>query len=271
MRKRDGRGAEAFDEYYADLYGERWPALKAALLAPNAPVPFDGSGILRAPYFMDAASVLAARSLPLGGAVRMLDLCAAPGGKTLVIASSMDREASLVSNERSADRRGRLRRVLDEHLPPELRARVSVAGRDGAAWSRIERDAYDRILLDAPCSSERHVLGSPPHLAAWSPARVRALAQGEWALLSGAFLVLAPGGRLLYATCALSPRENDEVVGRLLEKYGSSAEIVADPPASFPDLPAPLIPEPTAFGFQVLPDESGGAGPLYFSQIRKKC
>lgn len=299
------RGAAGFDAYYGAVFGERWPALREALLGPTRSIPYCLK--LEAPYYLDVASALAAASLPLGGARRILDLCAAPGGKTLVLASLMDADAELLSNERSSERRARLHRVLDAHLGADLRGRVSVAGRDGATWSRLERDAYDRILLDAPCSSERHVLSSPSHLERWSPSRIRTLAQGEWALLSGAFLVLAEGGELLYATCALSDAENDDVVARLVAKYGDAVEIL-DPDlegasavlrglpgrnagesfptgtaeasvatgadaaavARAPAFEGAALVERTAHGCRVLPDVADGAGPLYFARIRKR-
>ena len=150
---------------------------------------------------MDSASIFAARSLRLPSEGRILDACAAPGGKSLVLASLMGSRPvtgaglSLVANELSADRRRRLRDVLDRHLPRELRARVLLTGRDAAAMCRSYQDAFDAILLDAPCSSERHVLsqagarsggggrGDGAALVEWSPARIRGLAARQWALL----------------------------------------------------------------------------------------
>jgi 16S rRNA C967 or C1407 C5-methylase (RsmB/RsmF family) len=255
------KGADGFDHYFAALYGERWAGLKSALLAPPRQTGWD-TGLLQ-PYYLDAGSAAAALSLPLSGDEQVLDMCAAPGGKSLVIASRLGSGGSLVSNERSQDRRNRLIRVLDEHLPPESRSRVSVSGYDGALMCRYERESYSRILLDAPCSSERHVLASTKHLALWSPGRIRNLAVQQWALLSSAFLLLAPGGYLLYATCALSPQENDGVVEKLLKKYpeAQNGETVD---SSF------ALSEKTTYGRHVLPDISEGAGPLYFVLIQKE-
>ncbi len=261
------RGKEAFLRRYELLFGDRFPGLAAALSGPPDSVEYS-EGLAR-PYRMDRASVLAARSLPLPEAGRVLDACAAPGGKSLVLASRMAGRPglSLTSNELSADRRRRLRDVLALHLPPGLAARISVTGFDAAARARKEREAWDAILLDAPCSSERHVLASPPHLAAWSEARVRNLAARQWSLLSAAFLLLKPGGSLVYSTCALSPEENDGVAGRLAAKYGDRAaydplsieEAGSDTPAF----------ERTEFGILVLPDVSRGAGPMYVCRVRK--
>lgn len=258
-------GSDAFGQYYGELFGDRWPALRAALLEPVKHVAWDEK--LLKPYFLDAGSVAAALALPKPSSSKVLDMCAAPGGKSLVLAGLLDEGSTLTSNEFSRDRKNRLVTVLDQHLPPLLRARVSVTGYDASRWSRYEKGAYDRILLDAPCSSERHVLSSPPYLAEWSPARVKNLALRQWALLSGAWLVLAPGGSLVYSTCALSPKENDEVVEKLLAKYPDAKVCEIEMDERFRAvLP---VSEGTRFGRHVLPDTAGGAGPLYYALVRK--
>jgi 16S rRNA (cytosine1407-C5)-methyltransferase len=259
---RKARGAEAFRERYRELYGERWEGLEAALAAPPDSVAFRAAPGSE-PYYLDSASVFAASSLDLGPAGegdRILDACAAPGGKSLVLASRLPPGASLVTNELSADRRRRLAAVLDRHLPPELRARVEIRGVDAAALCRRLPGAFAAILLDAPCSSERHVLADTAALAEWSPARTRNLAARQWALLSSAFIMLAPGGCLVYSTCALSPDENELVVARLAAKAGE--EVSFDPPSD------PRA-ESAGRGIMFLPDAAGGAGPLYVCRMRK--
>jgi len=169
--------------------------------------------------------------------------------------------AVLTANEFSRDRKARLLSVLDQHLPESLRTQVRVTGRDASRWSRYEQSAYDRILLDAPCSSERHVLSAPSFLAGWTAARIRNLALRQWSLLSGAWLVLRPGGYLLYSTCALAPEENDLVIGRLLKKYhGVCIEETGR---------SDSLGEKTVYGRHVLPDTASGAGPLYYALVRK--
>jgi 16S rRNA (cytosine1407-C5)-methyltransferase len=249
---------DLFERYYAAAYGTRWRELRESLLRENDPVPY-AEGLLK-PYLLDRASALAAQSLDLPAEGTILDACAAPGGKTLVIASRMGKRAALVANDVSGERRRRLAKVLDEHLPRELRERVAVSGFDAAAAGgrASERGRFAAILLDAPCSSERHVLASEKALAAWTPARPRFLAQRQWALLSSAFLLLQSGGSLVYATCALSPEENDAVVARLVAKYGALAE---SPPFAEG--------EATRHGRLILPDRSGGMGPLYVARLRK--
>lgn len=250
-----------FDQYYANAFGSRWTELKAALEGEDRKIPFStGFG---SPYFMDAASVHAASCMrmPEGGTV--LDACAAPGGKTLVLARAMGPQTQLLANELSSDRRRRLSDVLDEHLAPELRARVRVSGFDAAAAGarQSERDRFASILLDAPCSSERHVLADPKALTQWTPARISFLAQRQWSLLSSAFLLLADGGSLVYATCALSDEENDGPVARLLKKYGD--RVMLDPIDAEPGQ------ERCLYGLRTLPDRASGSGPIYVCRLRK--
>jgi 16S rRNA (cytosine1407-C5)-methyltransferase len=166
-----------------------------------------------------------------------------------------------LSNELSAARRRRLAAVLDRHLPPEKRARVKLSGFDAAAAAgrQSERERFDAVLLDAPCSSERHVLQDPRALAKWTPARPPVLASRQLALHSAAFLLLRPGASLVYAACAHSPEENDGVAKRLMEKY--SACIMEKP--DFPEG------EETEYGRILLPDLSGGMGPMYTARFRK--
>ncbi len=268
------RGAEGFERYYGALFAQRWPALRAALLSRPACIEWNAGGSGR--YFLDPASIYAASQLPLDGARSILDLCAAPGGKTLVIASRMGQDAALCANELSAARIRRLSRVCESCLPEPIRARVRIQKRDGARLCVSRAECYDRILLDAPCSSERHVLGDPKYLAEWSPARVKSLAIGQWALVSSAYRMLSPGGFLLYATCALCPAENDGIIARLFRKFGTARDALSD---SGPRLPADvrafcnpefdLSPERTERGFRILPDSHDGAGPIWFSLIQK--
>lgn len=259
MSKRsDKQGQDSFEQYYGELFGTRWSSLKEALLAPVRQDALEGK--CAKPYFLDAGSKEAAMSLPLPDNGTILDMCAAPGGKALIIAERMPLNSHLVANELSADRRNRLIRVLDDYLETETRGRVEVTGRDASQWSRHEKSAYEAILLDVPCSSERHVLSSPQYLAQWSPARIKNLAYRQWALLSGAWLVLKPGGYLLYSTCALSPAENDEIIQRLFEKY---ADVSTERTQFMSEA------EITRYGSHILPDTARSAGPIYYALLRK--
>ncbi|MDR2069664.1 MAG: 16S rRNA methyltransferase [Spirochaetaceae bacterium] len=250
-----------FETYYREVYGSRWEGLRASLLEPAAVTAYTKG--LSAPYMLDRASILAARSLRLPPEGIILDTCAAPGGKSLVIASMMGPGLRLLSNELSHERRRRLVNVLDEHLDAEQRSRVIVSGFDAAAQGkkRSEWGRFGGILLDAPCSSERHVIQNKNALEKWTSARPRFLAKRQWALLSASFLLLRRGGTLVYATCALSPEENDGVVSRLLKKYGDGL---------IPDEVDFTEGEKTRFGRILLPDIAEGMGPMYVARFRKR-
>lgn len=250
-----------FNAYYRGIYGSRWEGLRTSLLEPAAAAAYSEG--LTAPYMLDRASVLAARTLRLPSEGLILDACAAPGGKSLVIASAMGPEVRLLSNELSHERRRRLVTVLDQYLDTDRRSRVVVSGFDAAAQGRkrAEWGRFGGILLDAPCSSERHVIQNKRALEKWSPARPRFLAKRQWALLSASFLLLQRGGSLVYATCALSPEENDGVASRLLKKYRD--EVSLDE-VDFNEG------EKTPFGRLILPDAAGGMGPMYVARFRKR-
>jgi 16S rRNA C967 or C1407 C5-methylase (RsmB/RsmF family) len=264
------RGEEAFRAHFEGLFGERWPELEAALSAPPDSRAFSAGEALE-PYFLDSASVFAATCLELPSEGSVLDACAAPGGKSLVIASRLaglpvaegGRRPRLVANELSADRRRRLRGVLDRHLPAELRARVEVSGRDAASMARAFEAAFDAILLDAPCSSERHVIADAKALSEWSTARIRGLARRQWSLLSSALIMLKPGGSLVYSTCALDPRENDGVVARAAARFGSALSFTR------PVYDGLGQAEATEYGISILPDRANGAGPMYVCNMCK--
>ena len=269
-------GAEGFEQYYSELYGERWQSLKASFAGEGSAVEYKIPGAEQS-YFLDSASVLAALCLPLENATDLLDLCAAPGGKTLVLASRMPQDATLYSNERSPERKHRLATVVQTCLPPEISERVKTSCSDGATWCTRQTECFDRILLDAPCSSERHVIADPKYLNNWSPSRIKTVTTEQWALLSSAYRLLRPEGILLYSTCALCQQENDGMIERLYKKFnkdGSSFSLMEPEPdvseiSSFTDIQLPGF-EKTQYGYMIMPDNQNGAGPIFFSIIKKQ-
>ncbi len=262
-------GAEGFEAYYLNLFGERWQSIKESFSLEPDYAEWKAGG--EKSYFLDSASVRAAVSLPLENATEILDLCAAPGGKTLILASNMAENATLLSNERSPERKNRLANTVKDCLSEKIQERVTIICKDGAQMCLKNEEKFDAILLDAPCSSERHVLADPKYLSEWSPSRIKTLSMAQWALLSSAWRMLKPNGYLLYSTCALSPDENDNVVAKLLKKFDNAK--LCEPKISlnyknFTDSELPEY-EKTEFGGHVLPDKAGGAGPLYFCLIQK--
>ena len=285
-----------------------------------APVmlPAPGAEELSSHYLLDGASPLPALRLAPRRGHRVLDLCAAPGGKSLVLAGQLFSRAAvladdgsttgatvLVSNDRSAARRARLRRVLKGYLPqrlmhdahsllPSLLAprkaeleAVAVTGIDAAQWGRgmpWSDVTFDRILVDAPCSSERHFLhaeatshhgGTDPAAAAvWSRGRLRRDAAHQASILRNAARLLAVGGRLVYATCSLDDAQNDGVVRKLCDhkRHGEGlmlGDALGGPLAEPSLMPLLAGAHRTSCGAIMLPDTSR-FGPLYWAVLERR-
>lgn len=281
-RTSQNHGGAALDAFYEEHFGSRWLSLKAAMLAG------DVYCTLCFPqcesYYMDPASVVAALCLPVQDALSVADLCAAPGGKAVVVASNMG-EGELLAGELSFERKIRLDRTIRECLPPTTRVKTTLG--DSSLWCKSMGESFDAVLLDAPCSSEKHVIKSAKWLSVWSAARTRELAIRQWSLASCAFRLLKGGGFLLYCTCALLPAENDAVLSRLLEKFPTASALprdqvrkvfCANAASSRAKITCPEglaletlfdCAEQTRFGLHILPDIACGAGPIYFSLIQK--
>lgn len=254
------RNNEQFEQYYGTLYGQRWEALRTAL--QKEPVAVALSEGLQKPYYLDEGSVIAVSLLPVSTGERVLDMCAAPGGKSLLLALAIGKTGSLVCNDRSSTRRQRLHRVLDEHLDPTIRSLITITSHDATRWALYERDAYDAILLDAPCSSERHVLHDPKVLANWGVTRTRRLAIQQFAMLAAALDAVRIGGYILYCTCSISPLENELVIEKLaVKRAGRYCEIPCKVPFA----------EPLSHGAIILPDTAHGRGPMYMCLIKREA
>ena len=283
-----------FDTYFSEIYGKRWSGLREALLKSATqvvrPIHFDESmkrqlipdnpfeyptynsddfesvnelneEDLKTKFVMDPASIIAAKSLDVTPVDFVLDMCAAPGGKSLILLESLD-AGTLWSNEISKARREKLKEVIRSHVPSNFRERVYIKGKDGSRYGIMHPDTFDKILVDAPCSGERHLLQSPKELEKWSPKRTKRLSANQYSLLCSALLALKSGGEMVYSTCSISPMENDLVIEKLVKKKGESFTIVP-----IDDLPDAV--EKTEHGFMILPDRSGH-GPIYFTKIQKK-
>ena len=257
-KKKEAEGEKLFDLHYQNIYGERWPQLRLALLEERKPVAFNEQ--LEATYYLDEASIIAARLLDVQKGDHVLDMCAAPGGKSLVLASSLKGSGRLVANDRSATRRGRLKIVLKNHLPLQWQESVQVTGHDASKWGLYEQGIYDRVLLDAPCSSERHVLNDLKALNMWRPSRPKALAIQQFAMLAAALEAVQIGGFILYSTCSIEPAENEGVIEKLFAKREGRFAL---------EQLSPSEAEACSHGYIILPDRANGRGPLYFCLIRR--
>ncbi len=176
-------------------------------------------------YPMNPSSLLAVRWLEVAPQHEVLDLAAAPGGKTLQLAVAMGNTGRIAAVEAVRSRFHRMRANL---------ARCGVTGAefylaDGRSVGRKVPDRFDRVLLDSPCSSESRIrLNDPLSYAHWSLRKTREMVRKQRGLIRSAYLALKPGGEMIYCTCAFSAEENEGVVDYLLRRQ-PEAEIVPLP------------------------------------------
>lgn len=188
-------------------------------------------------YVQSLSSMAAVLALAPEPGESVLDLCAAPGSKTTQIAAAMQARGRLVANDRSKKRAFKLRAVLASQRVEDF---VDVSVARGESFARREPGAFDRVLLDAPCSSEgRFHLDDASSWADWKPSKVKRLAAEQRRLLLAAFEALRPGGVLVYSTCTFAPEENEQVLSKVLRRWGDEATVEPSPvdfPGALPGL-----------------------------------
>lgn len=152
---------------------------------------------------------------------RVLDLCAAPGGKTAQIAIAMENRGTVVANDRDFSRLTTLRSTLDRLGV----VNVSTTECDGANYPP-RAGLFDRVLVDVPCSCEGTSRKSPEVLKKIGPEASHQLQGVQRALLRKAVQMVRPGGRIVYSTCTYAPEENEEVVAALLAEHPGVLRLV---------------------------------------------
>lgn len=209
-------------------------------------------------WVQDAAAALAVRVLAPRAGEKVLDLCAAPGGKTLQLAAAGAEVTALDLSEQ------RLVRVRENLARCGLGARIVAA--DALTWDG-PRD-FDAILLDAPCSATGTIRRHPdlPHVR--DGAAIRDLVRLQAALLDRALEHLAPGGRLVYATCSLLPEEGERQIAAALARH---EDLGLDRAALDRDGILPHWKTPEG-GLRTRPDdwpERGGLDGFYIAALRR--
>jgi NOL1/NOP2/fmu family ribosome biogenesis protein len=146
---------------------------------------------------------------------RVLDLTAAPGGKTTLIAGRLGAEGVVVANELQ---RSRVQALVD-NLDRWGSWRTAIASEAVAGLADRLPGIFDRVLLDAPCSGEGLFRRSPAAAAQWRPGHVRGSADRQRGLLADAARLVGPGGILVYSTCTFAPEENEQQVAGFLAAH----------------------------------------------------
>jgi len=202
----------------------------------------------------DEAAQLAAMCLDLKAGMRVLDACAAPGGKTAHILERCPDLAELVAVDSDPGRSQRIHVTL-ERLGLQATLRIADVGDTDAWW---DGRLFDRILLDAPCSATGVIRRHPDIKSRRRPRDVSKVAELQVELLAALWPLLAPGGNLLYVTCSVLAEENARQIDRFLAANDTARA------AALPDswgLPA-------GRGRQILPGQSGMDG-FYYAGLSK--
>lgn len=210
-------------------------------------------------YVQEASSMFVANAvrqlLDLSAPAKVLDLCAAPGGKTTLLATLLHPDSLLVANEVIRSRY----QVLDYNLTKWGTANKITTSQDAEQFGKI-KSFFDLILVDAPCSGEGLFRKDPQAISEWSTESVQRCSARQKRILSETVDRLKPGGILLYSTCTYNDQENEDNAAWLLEE--------------FPLKPVPLAIEPgwgittKKLGYQCYPHRVKGEG-FYLAAFQK--
>jgi 16S rRNA C967 or C1407 C5-methylase (RsmB/RsmF family) len=166
-------------------------------------------------YVQEPSAMAVGEALDVRPGQRVLDLTAAPGGKTTLIAGRLGAEGVVVANELQ---RSRVQALVD-NLDRWGSWRTAIASEAVAGLADRLPGIFDRVLLDAPCSGEGLFRRSPAAAAQWRPGHVRGSADRQRGLLADAARLVGPGGILVYSTCTFAPEENEQQVAGFLAAH----------------------------------------------------
>ncbi len=278
-----------FLQRMAHQLGEEYPAFLQALERPRAvalrfhpekqpeglpfvreSVPWEPSGFYYDPaarpglhpwheagvYYLQEASAMAPAALlaPQPGE-RVLDLCAAPGGKSTQIAGYLRGEGFLLSNEYSPKRA----KILSRNIERMGIANALVTNETAERLAARFPGWFDRVLIDAPCSGEGMFRKEEAAVTDWSLDTVAMCAQRQAEILRHGAAMVRPGGRLVYSTCTFAPEENEQVIAAFLQEN----------PDFFPEIvPAPWFQKGENGTFRLLPHKLKGEG--HFAAVLRR-
>ena len=174
--------------------------------------PYHAAGVY---YIQEPSAMAPAGLLDVRPGERVLDLCAAPGGKSTQIAAGLGGEGFLLCNEISPARA----KILSENVERMGIVNAYVTNETPARLAELFPGYFDKILVDAPCSGEGMFRKNEAACEEWSLENVAMCAQRQDDILDCAARMLRPGGKLVYSTCTFAPAENEGSVGRFLGRH----------------------------------------------------
>lgn len=201
--------------------------------------PYHAAGVY---YIQEPSAMAPAAYLDAQPGERILDLCAAPGGKSTQIAAAMRGEGLLISNEIHPARA----KILSENIERMGIRNAMVTNESPQSLAKVFEAYFDRIMVDAPCSGEGMFRKNADACDEWSPENVAICAQRQAEILECAASMLRPGGRMVYSTCTFAPEENEGTISRFLEKHPEFSivdvphyETMSEGVAAWTDAPQP--------------------------------
>lgn len=187
------------------------------------------------------------------GCGRLLDACAAPGGKSVLLSEKCEEITSFELHAHRVGLIGEYTRRMGVH-------NVTACQKDSSVYDENYREAFDSVLCDVPCSGMGTVCENPDVKLNKTADTVKGLHSTQLAILTVCSRYVRAGGNLYYSTCSLFQAENDEIVGEFLASHPEFSVEVTD---------SPLPHERKKYGLQFLPDRAFGAG-FYFCKLKKE-
>ncbi len=184
--------------------------LDAVHKAGSNPLHHAGAYYMQEPSAASAVTVLAPQPNE-----KILDLCAAPGGKSTQILAALGDSGLLWSNEYIPARA----RILEQNLERCGARRQVISNSDTGILCKVLDSYFDAVLVDAPCSGEGMFRKEPQALTEWSVDNIRLCAARQTEILNNAAQAVCVGGRLVYSTCTFAPEENEAVIARFLYEH----------------------------------------------------
>ncbi|XP_071452006.1 5-cytosine rRNA methyltransferase NSUN4 [Hetaerina americana] len=228
-------------------------------------------------YLLDAASILPVLALDLSKGDKVLDMCAAPGGKSFLILQTLY-PGFVVSNDVTVSRVRRIKGVFDDYFfkLKDWDKKINVSLRDGRSID--EDNLYNKILVDVPCTTDRHSVMEDDNNI-FNPVRLKErirLPQLQTELLSNAMRIVRPGGTVVYSTCSMSPVQNDGVVHMALKKIWEETKIEMEVRNMTHALQVTknvfkfATTKELRYGHVVIPFLPNNFGPMYFCKLVRK-
>lgn len=217
-------------------------------------------------YVQEASGMFLAfalkQAVDLSKKIKVLDLCAAPGGKSTLIQSLISPESLLVSNEVIKTRVP----VLYQNMAKWGRANGMISNNDPSHFKQLP-GFFDLVLIDAPCSGSGLFRKDPEAASGWSSDGVRLCSQRQQRILADAWDCLKEDGVLVYSTCSYSKEENEDILDSIFQQY----DCISTPLSPDPEwhIVETVSEKAGAFGYRFYPDKVAGEG-FFISVIRKK-